>query len=117
MTNRNPLAVLLLSIVTIGIYAIVWLARSRGEMVARGAAIPTTWLVIVPIVNFFYYWKWAQGVQHVTGGRTSGGLMFVLMLFLSIVGIPFAQAQFNKVDAPLTTGSVFDGARLLADIA
>jgi hypothetical protein len=97
LTKRNPVAVLLLAIVTLGIYAIVWLARTRGEMVARGAAIPTTWLLIVPLVNLVYYWKWSKGVEHVSGGEASGALTFVLMLLVGPVGYVYAQVQFNKV--------------------
>ena len=95
MTHKNPVVVLALTIVTLGIYGIIWLARTRGEMVARGAQIPTTWLIIIPIVNLFYYWKWSKGVEHVSGA--SGALMFVLWLLLSPVAMIYAQVQFNRV--------------------
>ena len=95
MTQKNPVVVLVLTFVTLGIYGIIWLARTRGEMVARGAQIPTTWLIIIPIVNLFYYWKWSKGVEHVAGA--SGPLMFILWLLLSPVAIIYAQVQFNKV--------------------
>ena len=72
---------------------------ARGEMVARGASIPTTWLIIIPIVNIFYLWKWSAGVEHVTGGKVNGAVMFLLMWLVNIVGIPYAQSQFNKVEA------------------
>ena len=65
MTQKNPVVVLVLTFVTLGIYGIIWIARTRGEMVARGAQIPTTWLIIIPFVNLFYYWKWSKGVEHV----------------------------------------------------
>jgi len=97
LTQNSPVKVLLLSIVTLGIYAIIWLARTRGEMVARGAGIPTTWLIIIPLVNIWYYWQWSAGVEHVTGGKVSTPVMFLLMWLISFVGIPYAQSVFNKV--------------------
>jgi hypothetical protein len=106
VTKRNPVAVLLLALVTLGIYAIIWIARSRGEMVARGAAIPTTWLIIVPIANLIYYWKWSKGVEHVTGGTANGVVVFILMLFLGPVGYIYAQSQFNKVGGTVSAAPV-----------
>jgi hypothetical protein len=99
MTQRSPVTVLLLSIVTIGIYYVVWLAKTRGEMVALGADIPTTWFLIIPIANIFYLWKWSAGAGKVSNGQVSGPVMFLLMWFISIVGIPYAQSNFNKVGA------------------
>ena len=96
MTHKNPVVVLALTIVTLGIYGLFWIARTRGEMVARGAQIPTTWLIIIPIVNLFYYWKWSKGVEHVAEG-SSGPLTFILWLLLSPVAMIYAQVQFNKV--------------------
>ena len=97
MTHRNPITVLLLTLVTLGIYGIVWVARNRGEMVALGAQIPTTWLIIIPIVNIYYYWKWSKGVEHVTGGNASGVVTFILMILVTLVGLIYAQVNFNKV--------------------
>ena len=51
MKKRNPIAVLLLPFITFGIYAIVWMVKTKGEMVAKGAEIPTAWLIIIPLVN------------------------------------------------------------------
>ena len=96
MTHKNPVVVLALTLVTLGIYGLFWIARTRGEMVARGAQIPTTWLIIIPIVNLFYYWKWSKGVEHVSEGA-SGPLTFILWLLLSPVAMIYAQVQFNKV--------------------
>jgi hypothetical protein len=97
MTKQNPVVVLLLTLVTLGIYGIFWVARTRGEMVARGAQIPTTWLIIIPIVNIYYAWKWTAGAQHVTNGALNGVVLFILWLFLFPVAQVWAQSQFNKV--------------------
>jgi len=97
MTNRSPGITLLLVLVTFGIYGIVWYVQSKEEMVARGADIPTAWLFIVPLANFYWIWKWSEGVQHVTKGELSAANTFLLMVFCGIVGVPVVQSAFNKV--------------------
>ncbi len=97
MRNQSPIAVFLLSLITFGIYGIAWFARTRGEMNARGASIPTTWLIIIPIVSIWYLWKWSQGVEHVTGGKMSGVIAFLLTWLLGVIGQAIIQDSFNKV--------------------
>ena len=98
MTKKSPGVELLLTLITLGIYGIFWLARTRGELVARGAQIPTTWLIIIPIVNLYYYWKYTAGAQHVTGGNLNAILTFILFILLFPVAVLYAQMQYNKVD-------------------
>lgn len=51
MEKRSPIGVFVLSLVTLGIYGIYWLVKTKGELNQRGASIPTAWLIIVPFVN------------------------------------------------------------------
>jgi hypothetical protein len=51
MKRRSVAAVLILSIVTFGIYAIVWAVKTKEEMNALGAQIPTAWLLIIPLIT------------------------------------------------------------------
>jgi membrane protease YdiL (CAAX protease family) len=97
MTQRNPAAVFILCFITLGIYGLVWYVKTKGEMNARGADIPTAWLIIIPIVNFFWLWKWSQGVEKVTGGSTSAGVAFILMFLLGPIGAAIIQSKFNGV--------------------
>ncbi len=97
MKKQNPLSVFLLTLITFGIYGIVWLARTRGEMVRRGADIPTTFLIIVPIANLYYLWKWSQGVEHVTNGKMQWAIAFLLQWALGSIGSAVIQDSFNKV--------------------
>lgn len=99
MTKRSPFAVFILPIVTLGIYGIVWYVKTKGEMVAKGAEIPTAWLLIVPIVNFFWVWKYAQGVEKVTKGGSSAGVTFALLFFLGCIGMAITQGSFNNLAA------------------
>jgi hypothetical protein len=96
MTQRSPLAVFFLSIITLGIYAIVWFVKTKDEMNLRGAEIPTAWLLVIPIVQLYWIWKFAEGVGEVTKGEMSPGLAFVLMLLLGNIGMAVIQSSLNK---------------------
>ncbi len=101
MQKRSPLTVMLLVLVTIGIYGIVWLVKTKGEMVEKGAEIPTAWLLIIPLANIYWLWKYSQGVGHVTGGKTDPILAFVLLWLLGLIGMGIIQNEFNnKVAEP-----------------
>jgi Domain of unknown function (DUF4234) len=96
MTKRSVAFVIILTLVTFGIYGLVWFVKTKGEMVEAGADIPTAWLLIVPIANIYWVWKWCGGVEHVTEGRSSQALSFVLVYLLSVVGMAIVQAELNK---------------------
>ena len=98
MKNRSLLAVVLLTIFGFGIYGIYWQVSTKREMVERGADIPTAWLIIVPIANLYWAYKYCMGVEKVTNGKMSGVMALVLMLVLGVVGIAIIQDAFNKVD-------------------
>ena len=53
MKKRNPFAVFILSIITLGIYDIYWLVVIRKELNAKTKFhIPSIWLLIVPLIIF-----------------------------------------------------------------
>jgi hypothetical protein len=105
MTQRSPATVFILSFITLGIYGIVWYVKTKGEMNAKGADIPTAWLMIVPIVSLFWLWKWSQGVEKVTGGSSSAGVAFALMFFLGPIGAAVIQSKFNQVSGGSAAGT------------
>ncbi len=106
MQQRNPITVILLTLITFGIYGIYWQVVTKNEMNARGATIPTAWLLIVPLVNIWWLWKYCEGVEHVTGSKLSTILAFLVLWLASIVGIGIIQDTFNKVEAAPANGSV-----------
>jgi hypothetical protein len=88
--------VIVLSIITFGIYALVWMVKTKNEMNTQGANIPTAWLLIVPIVSIWWMWKYAGGVEHVTRGKFSQVISFILLWLLSLIGMAIIQDAFNK---------------------
>lgn len=101
MKQRNPAAVFLLALITFGIYGIYWEVKTKGELKQQGADIPTAWLIIIPLANLYWLWKYALGVEQVSKGKISAVLVLILMLLLSIVGMAILQSEFNKLgEAP-----------------
>ena len=100
MNKRNPAVVFILSIITLGIYTLYWFVKTRRELVDRGASIPTTILVIIPIVNLYYIYKWSMGACQVLKKEDMFGyLLLILMIFISPIGVLVAQMEFNKTQA------------------
>ncbi|PID99425.1 hypothetical protein CSA80_01540 [Candidatus Saccharibacteria bacterium] len=96
MEKRDLIGLFFLTLFTLGFYGIYWEVKTKGEMNARGADIPTAWLLLVPIVNLWWLWKYSEGVERVTGGKMSGLVAFLLIFVLGIIGMLVIQDAFNK---------------------
>jgi hypothetical protein len=120
---RNPLGVVGLSLVTIGIYFFFWwyfinremrdLGRARnanlGESPGNSVlAITLGALVIVPaIVTMWTTSARIEAAQEAVGieRRVSGPIVFILLLLIGPVGIWYAQSELNKVWAAQRTAA------------
>jgi hypothetical protein len=102
MKQRSVIAVVLLPFVTLGIYTWYWLVSTKGELNERGAEIPTAWLILIPLVNIYWLWKYYEGAQKVSNEKISGVLMFVLHLFVAgVVSAAICQDTYNKMTSPV----------------
>ena len=97
MQHRNPFLVFFLPLITFGIYGLVWYVKTKREMNAKGAQIPTAWLIIIPIVNIYWLWKYSQGVEVVTNKDMSAAVAFILLFLLGSIGMAIVQAKFNSL--------------------
>jgi len=98
MIRRSALAVLVLSLLTFGIYFLVWMVKTKNEMNRQGASIPTAILLIVPFANIYWMWKYAEGVELVTERRMSGPVAFLVLWLLGVIGGAILQSEFNRVE-------------------
>lgn len=104
--RRNPVAVLILSIITLGIYGIYWVVSTTNELRKNTKSAPNPnmlWLFLIPVVNiiifFFYYWKYSQAIEELTGFTGVG--LFLLWIFFSPIAIIISQVQLNKISRRL----------------
>lgn len=113
---RNPLGVIGLTLITLGIYGIVWYYKLNKELAAVGRsknsnecgdnpmtsvlAVTIGAFVIVPaFLSLWNTWKRLGAAQRLTGATPSisAALGFVLMIFLGPVGTYFMQKDMNEV--------------------
>ena len=113
---RNPLGVIGLSIITLGIYGIFWYYYTNKEMAEIGKAHNTDEcgdapgtsvlavtlgaLVIVPaFISIYNFCKRLNAAERLTGAPQGmeAGLLFVIFIFISPVALYIAQANQNKV--------------------
>ena len=94
--RREPISVFLLSLFTLGIYSIYWLIKTKDEINRLGANIPTGWLLIIPIVNFYWMYKYAEGFSEKVVKDKSPALWFVLLFFGGFIALPIFQYELNK---------------------
>jgi hypothetical protein len=100
MKYRSIAAPLLLPIVTFGIYSLVWSVKTKNEMNKYGTAIPTAWLLLVPIANIVWLWKYSVGVEVFTRRGLGRHAAFWLILLLGTIGPAIVQHEFNRKIAP-----------------
>jgi hypothetical protein len=111
---RNPLGVVGLSIITIGVYYVFWwyfinremrdFGRARGTDLGQNPgnsvlALTLGALVIVPaIVTLWRTCDRIQRTEEVAGvdRPASGPIIFILLLLIGPVGIWYAQNELNK---------------------
>ena len=111
---RNPLGVVGLSLITLGIYYIFWwyfinremrdLGRARGTDLGQNPgnsvlAITLGALIVVPaIVSMWRTTDRIQRSQEVAGVErgANGPIIFILLLLIGPVGIWYAQSELNK---------------------
>ena len=95
--KRNPVLVLVLSIVTFGIYGIYWFVKTKEEINSLGAQIPTAWLIIIPIANLYWYYKYAEGFAKYVKRDNNTIMYFLLIFFVGIVAMVVFQTELNKL--------------------
>jgi hypothetical protein len=98
MIKRSIVGMIILNLIFPLIYHYYWLIKTKHEMAAKGVDIPTSLLAFIPFVNYYWQWKWSVGVEHVTRGKMSAGVSFLLTVLLGyIVGPAIIQATFNEL--------------------
>ena len=98
---RNPVLVIVFSIITAGIYSIYWLVSTTNELRRLTSTAPNPWsllLLLVPLVNIFvslwYYWKYSAAIGEISNFES--WLLFILWLLVSPAAMVIAQIELNK---------------------
>lgn len=95
--KRNILVIYLLSFITFGIYLIYWQVQTKEEIKRLGADIPTAWLLIVPIANIYWLYKYADGYANKVKKDKNGVLWFIVFWLIGIIMPAIVQSDLNKL--------------------
>ncbi|MBN1502624.1 type II secretion system F family protein [Candidatus Woesearchaeota archaeon] len=103
--RRNPLLVVFLSILTMGIYGFYWIYQTTKDIRNHSAKAPNEKLIflfLVPGINFlvylYFFWRFSKATAEVT--QLNHILLFLLWFFISPVAMFLTQNELNK-ESPL----------------
>jgi hypothetical protein len=111
---RNPWAVALLPIITLGIYHLVWWYKINKELKAYGEAkgfdlgqnptnsllalVPGFLIIVPPLVTYWRGTKRVQGASKIAGREPVNGWIVVILYLLLAPGMWFyLQSALNQV--------------------
>jgi len=94
---RSILMVYLLSILTFGIYYLYWAVQTKEEMNSLGANIPTGWLLIIPIANLYWWYKYCDAFAKFVSKDNNGVMYFIIFIILPIIIPAIVQSGLNEI--------------------
>ena len=113
MKIRNPFLVFVWSLVTLGIYYLVWYYKINRELrdacgvnvspIVALLAITLGWIIIVPpFVSWYRSFQRIAGAQRAAGIANEanpilGFILYVIAVFFLPVEVIYAQDELNKV--------------------
>ncbi len=95
--KRNIFLVYLYMIITFGIYQIYWLVSTKEELNTLGAKIPTAWLIIIPVANLYWYYKYCEAFGALVKKDNNTILWFLLWIFVGFVMPGIVQSGLNEL--------------------
>ena len=112
---RDPLGVIGLTLITLGIYGIFWYYYTQKELAEMGRAHNTeelgtspgtsvlavtlgAFIIVPPFVSIYNACKRLNAAERLTGQQgMEPGLLFLLWIFISPIGLYLYQSSLNKV--------------------
>ena len=98
---RNPVFVIVFTIITLGIYGIYWLVSTTKELRRMTPLAPdplALFLLLIAILQIFvwiwYAWKYSAAVEEVSGVQAI--LLFLFWIIFPPVSMIITQVELNK---------------------
>lgn len=95
--HRNIFLVYLFGIITLGIYFLYWFVSTKRDINSKGGEIPTSWLLIVPIANLYWMYKYCEGFSEKIKNDNNTLLWFIVTVVVGIVMPAIIQSELNKL--------------------
>jgi hypothetical protein len=86
---------IVLGIITFGIFWLYWMVKTKSFLNSLGGDIPTSWLIIIPIANFYWLWKYCSAYnEYIRGDNNNGLVWFLLWIIISPAAIIILQLGY-----------------------
>ena len=99
--NRNPIFVVVASLITCGIYALYWFYQTTRELgeVNKSNTNPIVWTIglFIPIVNLYFLWKYSGEAEKMMKNKHSQLILFLAWLVFFPIAQYLIQQEINKV--------------------
>jgi len=94
--KRNIILIYILGFLTLGIYFIYWMFKTKNEINELGADIPTAILIIIPIANIYWLYKYSEGFSKYV--KKDDTILWFLIFFLIRIVMPaIVQSELNDL--------------------
>jgi len=101
--NRNPIFVVVLSVVTFFLYGLYWFYQTRNEVneVIGGRTSALLWTIglFIPFVNLYVLWKYCEDLVAATKSSQSAVVYFILWVVFFPAAQYLMQQDLNKIAA------------------
>jgi bacteriorhodopsin len=84
-------------ILTFGIYFFYFWISTKNDMNKLGAKIPTGFLLIIPIANLYWIYKYTEALGKHVKKDNNGIMYFIVFLLLPIIIPAIAQNGINNL--------------------
>lgn len=88
--ERSLLSIAILNLITFGIYSIYWAVKTKNELNQLGASLPTGWLVVIPLANFYFWFRYSEAYVNIIKHGHGDELIYFAFSLLFVVP-PFAM--------------------------
>ena len=85
MVKRNLLLVWLLTSLTQGLYTLFWYVKTKREMTNLGESIRPAWMLIIPVVNWYWLWNYSQAVSKIINQKLRPITVYKILISIPIL--------------------------------
>ena len=97
--RRDIVLVYILGFITFGIYFVYWAVQTKKEMNGMGGTITTAWLLIIPIANLYWIYKYCEAFSAYVKKDNNAVLWFILYVLVGFIMPAIVQSELNRLAA------------------
>lgn len=93
-----------LALLIVGIVYVYYWLISTARVLRRSTndGVPNALLLIVPLANLWWMWRYSQAAETYTQGKQQSALIFILIAALGSIGMGILQDTYNKMSVDST---------------